>query len=223
MTDRYLIGVNKGWATEEISYVPARAGTPILIECPIPFLHAATYLSPAEALEQPWVEFFHLAEAEWFLPLLRRMADGEDVGLAAIERAREAARGSVAWEALAGAEWYELLSLHPQHSETGFYNHEVLGRTAVTDAATRQKLNGALQSGVREGDGTIMTCFKPRHGIRVARAGVSTGFVICFECRQVQVWRRGEKIAFFRTSASPETAFDEALRQANVPLTPKEP
>ena len=70
MTVRYLIGVNKGWAFDEISYVPARAGTPILIECPIPFFSAGRFCSPAEALEDEDVAQLVLqAQAEWFVPL----------------------------------------------------------------------------------------------------------------------------------------------------------
>lgn len=34
--------------------------------------------------------------------------------------------------------------------------------------------------------------FNPRHGIRVTRAEVTTDYLICFECRQVQVWRGGK-------------------------------
>ena len=94
MTVRYLIGVTKDWAFEEISYVPARVGTPILIECPIPFFSAGGFFSPAEALGPPWAELFVQAQAEWFVPLLRRMAGGEEVSLAEVQRAHRAARGS---------------------------------------------------------------------------------------------------------------------------------
>ncbi|MDB5333036.1 MAG: hypothetical protein JWP03_4187 [Phycisphaerales bacterium] len=129
----------------------------------------------------------------------------------------------VAARALADADRYELLSLRPFPFKPEFYNHEILGRTTVTDAATRQRLNAALQSGVRESDGTAMACFNPRHGIRVTRAGETTDFLICFECRQVQVWRDGKKIATFLTSASPQSVFDEVLQKAHVPLAAEEP
>ncbi|MDB5298582.1 MAG: hypothetical protein JWO87_245 [Phycisphaerales bacterium] len=129
----------------------------------------------------------------------------------------------VAARALADADQYEVLSLRPYPWKPDFYNHEILGRMTVTDTTIRQRLNAALQSGVRESDGTRMACFNPRHGIRVTRAGETTDFVICFECRQVQVWRGGKKITFFLTSASPQPVFDEVLQKANVPLAPKEP
>ena len=95
MTVRYLIGVNKGWAFDVISYIPSRAGTPIRIECPIPFLSAGRFCSPAEVLEDEDLrQLFLQAQAEWFVPLLRRMAAGDDVRLEEIEQAHQAARGT---------------------------------------------------------------------------------------------------------------------------------
>ena len=130
-----------------------------------------------------------------------------------------------AWRALSAAETYELISLEPDMrtatpSGIRYHNHAVLGSTPITDPATRRRLNDALQAGVRASDGTVMACFNPRHGIRVTRGGVVSEFVICFECRQVQVYR-GEVKLYFLTSNSPEKVFDEVLQSANVPLAAK--
>ena len=127
----------------------------------------------------------------------------------------------VAWSALNDADRYELLSLEPYPPKPDYYGREVLGRTIVGDPAIRERLNRALQSGVRESDGTSMSCFDPRHGIRVTRAGMTTDFVICFECRQVEVWRGDERIAYFLVSDSPKAVFDEVLKSAGVPLAVK--
>jgi hypothetical protein len=127
----------------------------------------------------------------------------------------------VAWRALGDANEYELLSLEPRLSGPDFYGHTILGGTKVVDAETREKLNRALRLGVRENNGEEMACFNPRHGIRVTRDGVTTDFVICFECRQVEVFRGGKQIAFFLISGSPQGVFDEVLKGANVPLAAK--
>lgn len=135
-----------------------------------------------------------------------------------------------AMRALTTADQYELLSLQPYISTMTspdaprFYEHEIIGRTLVSDPAVRAKLNDALQRGVREmtDPNKVRACFNPRHGIRVMRAGVTTDFVICFECRQVQVWRGGTEIAWFSTSASPRPVFDGVLQRARVPLAPAE-
>jgi hypothetical protein len=128
-----------------------------------------------------------------------------------------------AWQALHDADQYELLSLYPYLSKPDFYGHEILGRTTITDKAIQERLNQAFQLGVRDSDGRMMACFNPRHGIRVTHGDVVTEFVICFECRQVEVWRGGKKLAFFLTSKSPQPIFDEVLQQAGLPLAPKNP
>src|SRR5690606_3076069 len=80
-----------------------------------------------------------------------------------------------AHEALAGADEYELLALDPADAANPppdhFHGWRVLGRTSITDAATRKKLNDALRAGARAKDISPMACFDPRHGIRVTRDG----------------------------------------------------
>lgn len=122
--------------------------------------------------------------------------------------------------ALANADQYELLSLNPRLSGPGFCGHEILGRTTITDPATRQKLNDALQSAALQSDGKMKSCFNPRHGIRVTHAGVTTDFAICFQCQVVVVWRGDKEIASFPISPSPQHVFNEVLQNANVPLPP---
>jgi hypothetical protein len=161
----------------------------------------------------------HISKARWLIVgVVVALAAG---GTFAYLHSRGMPRG--AWNALNDADRYELLSLNPLLSKPDYYGHEILGRTVIHDAATRERLNEAFQSGVRASDGGMMACFNPRHGIRVTHKGVSTDFVICFECRQVQVWRGGRKIAFFLVSDSPQPVFDDVLKSAGVPLAPKEP
>jgi hypothetical protein len=124
--------------------------------------------------------------------------------------------------ALEQADTFELLSLNPRLAEDEFHNRRVLGRTAVTNPSTRARLAEALRNGARESDGSVMACFNPRHGIRATRAGRVTDLVICFECRQVHVYRDGKRAGSFLTTASPQAAFDRVLRDAGVPLAREE-
>ena len=128
-----------------------------------------------------------------------------------------------AWNALNDADRYELLSLNPHLSKPDYYGHEILGQTLVQAPSVRERLNNTLKAGARSSDGRAYACFNPRHGIRVTHADVVTDLLICFECRQVQVWRGGQKIAYFLVSESPQPVFDEVLKSAGVPLAPKEP
>ena len=71
--------------------------------------------------------------------------------------------------------------------------------------------------------GRAMSCFTPRHAVRVTREGVATDFLICFECRQVVVERDGKEISDFVISPSPKAVFDDVLRKAGMPLASNEP
>ncbi|HEY2589135.1 MAG TPA: hypothetical protein VGI81_25555 [Tepidisphaeraceae bacterium] len=131
-----------------------------------------------------------------------------------------------AWWALRpldGAERYELFSLEPWMGVPApgagwFCNHAILGRVVITDRAVQDRLNTALRAGAWESDGSVGACFNPRHGIRVTHAGVNTDYLICFECRQVQVWRDGKLSHTFLTAPTPQPPFDDVLRAAGVPL-----
>ncbi|HEY8665281.1 MAG TPA: hypothetical protein VIL86_01390 [Tepidisphaeraceae bacterium] len=138
--------------------------------------------------------------------------------------------------ALDSVDEYELLSLkgnvtiqeepgppNPALSRPHLYGHEILGRTMIADLQTRRQLNGALKAGVRENNGEAAACFNPRHAIRVTRAGVTTEFLICFECSRVEVWRNDKEIAKFLVTASPQPVFDGVLKSAGVPLDIKSP
>jgi hypothetical protein len=125
-------------------------------------------------------------------------------------------------KALETGSQFEIFSLDPnsrgEKSESAFHGRRVLGKTAVEDAATRKKLVSALQQGVREHDGSVANCFNPRHGIRVVHEGATVDLVICFECYQVQSYAGGQSGSHFLVSRSPQTAFDQTLRDAAVPL-----
>ena len=96
MTVYYLIG-NNFWREpygEHIYYLPDRETKPIFTECSVPHMAAGGFLTPQEALDSKWADLFRDANAEWFLPFLRRMADGERVGLEEIQSRHQTVRGT---------------------------------------------------------------------------------------------------------------------------------
>lgn len=130
--------------------------------------------------------------------------------------------------ALEHGENFELLSLDPKHRDDDapweFYRRKVIGKTPIKDPATRSRLLAALNTGVREceKDGALK-CFEPRHAIRVQHNGKTYYLAICFGCRAVSVFvdnSRYDDIGF-TTTHSPEPAFDEVLKAANLPLAEK--
>ena len=128
----------------------------------------------------------------------------------------------VAWNALNSADSYQLFSINPQHADSPdrgptFYGNPVLGSMEVNDPAVRAKLNSALDGGAGD-KRSPFACFEPRHGIRVRHAGVTTDFVICFQCGWVHVNHGDTSVATFVTSDSPQAVFDDVLTKAKVPL-----
>jgi hypothetical protein len=126
---------------------------------------------------------------------------------------------------LEGADEFELLSLDPEYQtekpKNGFHGWKILGRAKIEGSATRKKLIAALSKGASENDNTVAACFNPRHGIHTSRDGKATDLVICFECLQVEAYIDGKPNDGFLTSSSPQPVFDQALRDAGVPLAEK--
>lgn len=122
-------------------------------------------------------------------------------------------------------EKFELLSLDPkppkEKPEDDFHGWVVLGKTEISQPATRRKVVNALKQSAEEADGTFAGCFNPRHGIRVKHAGKSVDFVICFECRMTLIYFDGEsedKETGFQTTRTAQPEFDDVFRAAKVPL-----
>jgi len=129
-------------------------------------------------------------------------------------------------KALRDAESFELLSIDPERLRSPpdghFHGYKVLGRTKIEDAAGRAKLVTALEKGATEGRDPA-SCFNPRHAIRATSSGKTSDFLICFECSQVKVLETettsvDRPDARFLISRSPQPEFDQALRDAGLPL-----
>ena len=119
---------------------------------------------------------------------------------------------------------FHLFSIRPARVETGpgamhFHGWEIIGRTSIRDEEKRKKLVAALKTGVEENQGIGAACFRPRHGIRVTEPGKVTDFIICFECFQVQVIVDGLPQKAVLVTRTPEAAFNDALKQAKLPLS----
>jgi hypothetical protein len=131
---------------------------------------------------------------------------------------------SVASEALDSADTFELMSIDPSPPEVpepgDFHRFRVLGSTKIATAPARERLRRALDHGAEPFYVNGARCFDPRHGVRVTHAGVTTDFLICFECGWAQVYRGDACIARWVTDGSPQPEFDAALKAANITLAP---
>lgn len=128
---------------------------------------------------------------------------------------------------LDNADSVELYSIDPfvkfdKKDPATLHGWKVLGKTAVAEAATRQKLVAALKSSVEEGDlGKSAFCFIPRHALRVVRARTVTDFVLCFECGYLEIHSGQATPSKLLMGGTQQAAFDEVLAAAKVPLAPK--
>lgn len=124
-----------------------------------------------------------------------------------------------ALKVLQSATEFELYSIDPGHTDekAGFHKVKIVGKTAVKDADTRNKLVSELTKAM-EGDIKPARCFNPRHGIRAAHDGKTVDLVICFECSQFYVYEgKAEPSAHLLIGKGAEPALDKVLKDAGVP------
>jgi hypothetical protein len=103
------------------------------------------------------------------------------------------------------------------------YGYPVLGKVELKDRHQRREVLTALEAAVRDG-AEKYKCFKPRHVVRTARAGVTTDMVICFECRNYMSYRNGaweQENGTLAISDAMQPLLDKILTDAGVPLAPK--
>ena len=120
---------------------------------------------------------------------------------------------------------FELLSLDPTapvDADAGdrFHDWAVLGRGTVDSPVVRRTLIDALEAGVAGNGGGVAACFEPRHAISVLHRNRRHDFVICFACLSAKRFVDGAERPGFLTTASPQPAFDDALKSLNLPLAP---
>ena len=129
----------------------------------------------------------------------------------------------VAARALTTADEFELLSIEPERSDSpspaDFHRHKVLGSTLVSDPGERLKLINALRSGVEPFYTNVPKCFSPRLGIRVVSNGETTECVICFGCRQAQVFRGDQVVAGMDHEPSAQSGLQSGATGGSHPVS----
>ncbi len=123
------------------------------------------------------------------------------------------------------ADTLELLSLSPEKpgkkdDPKTLHGWTILGKTALKDAAVRSKVLNAVKKGVADNDGSVAKCFQPRHALRATHGGQTVALLICFQCLQIRVYD-GDTSGVL-TTRSPEPVLDKVLKDAGVPLAPKD-
>lgn len=138
---------------------------------------------------------------------------------------RSPARGSAALTSVAHMELY---AIDPEDTPGGpgvrFHGHAVLGHATIDDARERKQLADALHRGswewvvhpeIYSGCSPV-----PHHGLSVEHAGITTDYVICFECEDTQTYRSDGRLvpSFQSDGTTARPIFDAALRRHGLPV-----
>jgi hypothetical protein len=99
-----------------------------------------------------------------------------------------------------------------------FHNYPILGKIEVSDKARHAALLQELYKGVGDSDGSIATCYFPRHGIHASLGNETVDLVICFECQQVYTYSASLPYApdVFSITQSARATFDRLVKEAGL-------
>lgn len=101
-----------------------------------------------------------------------------------------------------------------------FRGYLVLGKVEITEPKARLEIMRAINDGISESDGTVASCFWPRHGVHVETEGKTIDFVICYECLQVYVFSGRERPDMQPTSEKHQAMLTDRLTAAGIKLAP---
>ena len=87
----------------------------------------------------------------------------------------------------------------------------ILQTCPIAQADTRAVLLSALDEGIANGGGVPVDCYNPRHALRLESKGVTTDFMICFQCRNYYVWMGDKQTGGGQISTTPRSTFNEVL------------
>ena len=114
-----------------------------------------------------------------------------------------------------------LYSLTPAGNDwkgvNSFHGYRVLGKVMLEGEEAFQVSNEFKQA-VFRADGSVASCFDPRHGLQVADKTHTFDFVLCYECRQMEIYEDNKKIADIGAKGSP-SFLNELLAKRNIPLS----
>jgi hypothetical protein len=121
-----------------------------------------------------------------------------------------------------------LYSIDPRPFEIGevrpyselFRGYAVLGKVEITDQQKRQQIIAAVNRGLAQGKHLGgAACFRPRHGVRATSNGRIIDCLICFECRNVDLYE-GDRRYPRGTNREPQPLLNQLLQEVHVPLAP---
>jgi hypothetical protein len=96
-----------------------------------------------------------------------------------------------------------------------FHGFKILRKAQVTTEEDKAAILKAFALGVRESDGSLATCFNPRHGLRLVVGSSTNDFTICFECLSVMPYGFNDGHEFL-IAASPNATFNNFVHKYHL-------
>lgn len=112
----------------------------------------------------------------------------------------------------------------PDLPEWDFHGHHVLGKIELEQEKARQAANEFKDAAARMesaffGGGVGSNCvITPRHALRVVSEGHTYDLLLCYQCRQLEVFRDGKEIKFIDGVKGSPLTLNGLLTTANIPL-----
>ncbi len=94
---------------------------------------------------------------------------------------------------------------------------QILGQANLTHAQASSAI-AAFESAVAKSDGISASCFDPRHALRIQHNGHTYDFLLCYACRQLQIYRDGKWLAETNAIGTPK-ALNDLLTSLHIPLS----
>lgn len=116
---------------------------------------------------------------------------------------------------------YSLAPVLPKADQTGYFQWTELGKSAA-DECSKASICRQILTDIRFG-GASFCAFQPHHAVTVSRSTLRVDFVICFHCKDVDIYKDGKfwgraGITVFNQQL--ESRLNEELAKAGVRQAP---
>jgi hypothetical protein len=104
-----------------------------------------------------------------------------------------------------------------------FHDYPVLGKVEITERNQLHEIVKAIKKGLVPPILKILgenACFIPRHGIRVIDSGHTIDLILCFECKNIEVYLDGRRSYYGPITLEAEPALARSLSSAGVSVLP---
>lgn len=107
----------------------------------------------------------------------------------------------------------------PDVPELDFHGHHQLGHLDLQGAQAKEAIS-TVREAISSGKANTysMCVINPRHGLRIVSQGNTYDFLICYECRQLEIFKNGKEAKFNGIIGGKPDDLNNILTKGNIPL-----